>query len=230
MSSVRDLIKGSLRLLGVIAVGETPSADEQADALIVLNEMMDSWSTESLAVYSEIREEFSVSAGQSSRTMGPSGDFDTSRPLKVLRAGVMSTDAEIPIDVINQDQWADIVFKDTSGASPSKIYLEGTSPLETINIWPVPSASITLVLYSWKPLTAFTNLSATVDLPPGYAKALRYNLALELSAEYGVMPSAGVAAGALESKENIRRINSKPHYMDASQPAGTSRFNIYTGE
>ena len=49
-----DQINRALRLLGVLAEGETPSASESQDALMALNQMIDSWNTERLSVFSTI--------------------------------------------------------------------------------------------------------------------------------------------------------------------------------
>ena len=44
--TANDQINGALRLLGVLAEGETPSAATSQDALAALNQMIDSWNTE----------------------------------------------------------------------------------------------------------------------------------------------------------------------------------------
>ncbi len=41
--TAQELINGALRLIGVIAAGETPSADESADALAAFNAMIQNW-------------------------------------------------------------------------------------------------------------------------------------------------------------------------------------------
>ena len=46
-TTASDQINRALRLVGVLAEGETPSAETSQDALIALNQMIDSWSTES---------------------------------------------------------------------------------------------------------------------------------------------------------------------------------------
>ncbi|MEY2916064.1 MAG: hypothetical protein RL454_993, partial [Actinomycetota bacterium] len=43
-----DQINGALRLLGVLAEGETPSSATSQDALNAMNQMLDSWNTERL--------------------------------------------------------------------------------------------------------------------------------------------------------------------------------------
>lgn len=233
MATVRDLIRGSMRLIGAVATGETPSADEQADALVVLNDMLDSWSTEGLTIFAAVRESFSLTAGQSSYTLGPSGNFNTTRPTRIERAAVeLSTGAELPIRILSLDEWAEVTLKSTQSTIPQSAYIETSNPLETVNLWPVPNASGNLVLYSHKALSSFANVNDTVTFPPGYAKVLRYGLALELAPEYGKAADPAIAIQFTEAKENIKRANIKPSYMDSDVAGMTGRrgFNIYTGE
>lgn len=230
MATVRDTIRGSLRLIGAIAYGETPSADEQSDGLSVLNEMLDSWATEGLTIYETVREEFTLTAGQSSRTLGDGGNFDTDRPVIIERAKVMVSGLERDIREINVDEWADITNKTQSGV-PEVYFVAGSFPLQTLHFYPVPSASDTLVLYSKKPLSQLSNLSATLSLPPGYLQAIRFNLAVALAAEYGKSSPGEVVSIAAEAKANLKRMNHRPKFMvpDTGLPVPNRRFNILTG-
>lgn len=235
MSTARDLIKGSLRLLGVLATGENPSAEEQAEAFLALNEMLDSWSNEKLVINAKTREEFSLVAGTQSYTIGTGGVFNTPRPLRIENAMLedqsISPTIEYPVDIINEDQWAAIQIKDLGAQLPTKLYYETTSPLGVIYLYPKPTAANKLVIYPWKPLTSFASVNTTVDMPPGYYKALRYNLAVMLSPEYGRPVDQMVLSEAMESKENIKRMNVQPIYMTAdSATVGRKSFNIYSGE
>jgi hypothetical protein len=56
-------IERALRLLGVLAEGETPSAATSQDALMALNQMIDSWQTERLSVFSTQDQIFTWPAG-----------------------------------------------------------------------------------------------------------------------------------------------------------------------
>ena len=46
-----ELIKGSLRLIGMLAEGEEPSADTMQDSIMAMNQMIQSWDTERLSVF-----------------------------------------------------------------------------------------------------------------------------------------------------------------------------------
>ena len=236
MATVRDLIKGSLRLIGAISTGETPAADEMQDALSVLNDMTDSWSTENLIIISKAIETFNLVGGQQTYTMGVGGNFATSRPQKIEYAAVkdvgLSTPSEFPLSLLTVDEWSNIPTKSLSGGLPTKLYCDYANPLSNLILWPAPSVSKQIVITSWKPLTRFATIGALVDFPPGYAKALRYNLAIELCPEYGKSASPEVIQGAMEAKENIKRMNNKPLYITCDEGAtgGRKGFNYITGE
>lgn len=234
MATVRDLIKNSMRLVGIIGSTETPSADEQADALSALNAMLSSWSTEDLVIYQVTREEFSLTSGDGTYTMGASGDFNTTRPVEITRAMLEDQSGiptqEYPIEIITPEEYAQIATKDLQADFPTKLYPDYGNPLVTVTLYPVPSAANKLVLYSKKPLTTFTSYSTELTFPPGYEKALKYNLAIEIAPEYGKEPSATIVSQAIESKANIKRKNSKPRYLVTDHPMrGRKSFNVNEG-
>lgn len=234
--TVRELIKSSLRLIGAIASGETPSADEFTDSLSALNGMLGSWSNQSLLINSKKREVFNLVSGQQAYTIGTGGNFNTVRPTTILGAAILKTGSdpfESPLDLINQQQWAEILNKDTAGSLSQKLYAEGTFPLETINLWPKPDASDQIVIYSQKPLTTFISANDEVSFPVGYDRALRYNLAVELAPEFGRQLSPEIMAIAIESKSEIKALNSESLYLVSDAIFMNSvgnTFNISTGQ
>jgi hypothetical protein len=234
LSTARDLIKGSLRLIGALASGETPPADELQDGLSALNAMVGSWSTESLSVFYKVREEFTLTASQQSRTIGVGGNFDTARPIKIEAATIedqsSTSTPEYPLEILTLDQWAAISIKSVQSTLPSRLYYEPEYPLGVLYLWPIPTAANKLVLYSLKSLTSFTSLDTDLSFPPGYERALRYNLAIELVAEYGKSVSGEVGTIAVESKANIQRINIKENLLGMdSALLGGRPYNILMG-
>ena len=230
--TVRDLIKGSLRLIGSIASGETSTAAEEADALSSLNDLLENWSIEGLLIYQNIRESFALVGAQQSYTMGVGGNFNTVRPIKVVKANILFGQTEVPLELLTHQQWADVQTKSNQSNVPRSLYASGSYPLETISLWPTPANASNIILYSIKPLAAFATVNDVITLPPGYARALRYNLALELAPEYGRDPSAMVAMAAQDSKADLKRQNIQPVFMvsDAVGLIQNKLFNINTGE
>lgn len=234
MATAGDLIKRSLKLIGAISQSETPSSSEQSDGLDSLNDLIESWSAESLVIYSVTRETFSTVASQQTYTIGSSGDINTTRPQKIVKAILRQQNSpvyDVEIDLINLDQWESLGTKDTESSIPTKLYNDCGYPLSTLYLWPIPSEVKTIILHSWKPLTSFSATTDSISLPPGYMRALRYNLAVDLAPEYGISIAPEIAQIAQESKANIKRMNKKPRYL-LSDPA-LSRgggFDYRTGE
>lgn len=221
-------------LLGVLGEGETPSADQLRDGIDALKDLLASWGTEGFVVPSRVREEFALVAGQASYTVGAAGTFNTARPVEIEAASIKDENsnpaAETPLEVITLAEWAGIPLKEMTG-QPTKIYRQGTFPLETIYLYPVPDAAKKLVLYSRKALLSIANANTTLDLPDGYARAIRYNLAVELAPEYSKPVPNEVAAIAVESKTNIVRLNGEPSYLEVDRMfVGGRVFNMVTGE
>lgn len=225
-----------MRLIGAVAPGESVPASEATDGLATLNRMLDSWSNESLIIHAPVREVFSITASDGSYTMGTGGNFDTPRPIGIDRVTVKKTSGstviEYPVRIIrNAEEWSRIRQKELLTPYPEYVYLEETFPLTTLNLYPVPSASDSLVIYSRKPLSQVSTIAADLSLPPGYSRAIIFNLAIDLAPEYGRSTSQEVASIAMESKAAIKRTNDKPGYLRVDS-ALTSKggFNIFTGE
>lgn len=209
----QQLINSALRLINVLATGETPDAAMSSDALFVLNQMLDSWQAEQLMIYTILRQEFALNS-QQTYTMGPGGDFDVARPAKIDRLSIINLNnpaqpLELPLDYITDAQWQAIPVKLISSALPQVVYDDGAFPLRNLNYWPVPNQfPVKTAIYSWSALTEFADLGATqYTFPPAYFKAIRYNLAIDLAPEYGQQVQPAVAAQAISSKAVVKGIN-----------------------
>ena len=153
----RDIIKKAMLDIGAIGIGETPTAAEYQDGLLTLNLLLDSWSANGLTIPTVVREEFDFIPGQQTYTMGPAGNFVSSRPSKILYANAIENGIELPIDIITPEQWSEISLKSTEGTFPQCLYPENTYPLETLNFWPKPNTANKVVLYSEKAFSKITN-------------------------------------------------------------------------
>jgi len=237
MATPRDVINRALKLIGVLAQGETGTAAQLSDGLTTLNEMLESWSTENLMIHGETTENFDLVANQQTYSMGPAGDFATVRPIEILnltwRDNTVSPVLELPIEIIPQEQWKYEEVKETNSIYPTKAYINYTYPNLTVNFWPMPSSARQVSITSNKQLTTYSSLSTAMSLPLGYLKAFRYNLAEELAPEYGMMPSNDVAKHARISKANVKRQNIKLTRLKSEVSGLVGRrgsFDYRTGE
>lgn len=223
-----DIITGASRLIGVTFVSETLPADDANDALLVLNDMLDSWSNDGLMTYSSALENFSLT-GATSYTIGSGGTFNTTRPINILSAVVRLSNVDYPLEIITQDQYQlEINNKSVTSSTPQYLTYDNAYPLGTIKMFPIPSSGSTLYLDSFKPLSNLTLLTTTVDLPPGWKRALKYNLAIELAPHYGVEPTATIVRNALRSMGAIKASTSANNAMPF-MPSPIARYSILSG-
>lgn len=228
-----DQINRALRLLGVLAEGETPSAATSQDALLAMNQMIDSWNTERLSVYATQDQVFSWPAGEIRRTLGPTGDFVGNRPVLLDDATYYRAPSGVSygIKFINQDQYNGIAVKTATSTFPQVIFINETFPDVEMFIYPKPTQVLEWHFISVQELSQPAVLATQLHFPPGYMRAFTYNLAMEIAPEFGVEPSPQVQRIAMTSKRNLKRINNPNDIM--SLPYGVvankQRFNIYAG-
>lgn len=233
MATAGEIINGSLRLIGQLAEGEVPSADTAQDALAAMNQMIESWNTERLAVFSTETQVFSWPANVASRTIGPTGDFVGNRPIQVDDATYFRDSASglsFGIKLINQDQYNGIALKTVRSTYPQVLWVNDTYPDVTLTIYPIPTKVLEWNIVSVEQLSRPVSLSTDLTFPPGYLRAFRYNLACELAPEFGVEPSAQVSRIAMTSKRNLKRVNNPNDVMAVPYPLISNRqkYNIYS--
>lgn len=229
-----DQINGALRLIGQLAEAETPTAAASQDALTALNQMIDSWNTERLAVFSTQDQVFSWPPNVLSRTLGPSGDFVGNRPILLDDSTYFIDTASgisYGIKIINQQQYDGIAVKTVTSTYPQVIWVNMSYPNIEMYVYPKPTKVLEWHFISVEELTQPALLSTTLAFPPGYLRAFKYNLACEIAAEFGVEPSPQVQRIAMTSKRNLKRINNPDDVMSIPYAiVGTrQRFNIFAG-
>jgi hypothetical protein len=229
-----DQINRALRLLGILAEGETPSADMSQDALMALNQMIESWNTERLSVFCTQEQVFTWPAGEYIRTLGPSGDFVGLRPVLVDDATYYrdpGTNVSFGIKFINQQQYDGIAVKTVTSTYPQVCFVNMGYPDITMTVYPRPTRDLEWHIVSVQELDQPANLTTALHFPPGYLRAFAYNLAMEIAPEFGVEPSPQVQRIAMTSKRDLKRINNPDDIMSMpySLVATRQRFNVYAG-
>jgi len=234
MTTAGEQINGALRLIGQLAEGETPSAATSQDALSALNQMIDSWNTERLSVFSTQDQVFSWPPNVLSRTLGPSGDFVGNRPILIDDATYFIDPASgisYGIKIINQQQYDGIAVKTVTSTYPQVIWINMEYPNISMYVYPKPTKVLEWHFISVEELTQPATLTTTLSFPPGYLRAFRYNLACEIAAEFGVEPSPQVKRIAMSAKRNLKRINNPDDVMSIPYAIVSTRqrFNIFAG-
>jgi hypothetical protein len=184
--TARDLITRSLRIINVLASGETADATDASDGLLAFNHMLDMWSADRLLAYlvQEVGP-FSLTAGQSTYTIGLGGQIDTALPISIDYAFTRdSVGIDRKANPISSEEYAAIPLKTVGNTFPSVFWYFVTAPLGQIHFYPVPQGNLSLYLGVWQPFTEFASLDTTIVFPAGLESALVYSLAEVLAIEY----------------------------------------------
>ena len=227
MTTAIQVITRAMRLSGAIGKGEAADDDEAADGLAALNSMMASFSTERLNAYYIVEETLTLVAGTATYTMGSGGDLNTTRPTRVEDSCfIRYLSLDTPLQLLNFEGYAAIVDKTTQSNIPEYLFVDMQNPLARLTFWPVPSsASAVPHIFSWKQLQQFSSLTTEIALPPGHEEMIAFNLAVRWACpEFGQEVPKAVAAFAIQSKANLKRINSPAPIMRSEAGVMTRRW------
>jgi hypothetical protein len=206
--NVTQLITSALSLMGRLGPGRTAGPSELQAAFNCLNEMIDEWGSERLMVFQTVRQTFSLAPATQTYTIGPGGTFNTTRPTRIETANIIVSGFRLPIELVTADEYSQKILETTlTGQAPRVLYDDYATPLSTLYVWPVPSGSPTLEIFTWQVIGQFATLTDNVAMPAAYLKALRWGLAVAFASEVGHIPPTTVVEGAAQNKQRIERLN-----------------------
>lgn len=206
--TVQDFLIGAMRLINVGAAGETPGTGELADALSAFNDLLNAWNAEHHTIYTIATRTKTLVSGVGAYTFGTGGAINSPRPVKIESAGITQANGlRTPLALISSQDWAKLPEKTAQAKVPLKLYNDNDYPLANIRLWPVPSGTPTLDVNCWEEIAEPMILADTLDLPPAYNRAIRYNLAVDLAAEWGRTVAPEIAAIAQQSKAAVFTLN-----------------------
>lgn len=237
--TAQDIITRAARSLGFLGALEVLSAAFANAGLEILNTMLDSWAGEFLSAYAQQEITFIMAAGKSAYTIGTVGtpDINQVRPLGITDAFVTdSNNLDYPVMIVQQEIWNDIGDKNINSQIPTTIFLDSQFPLSVINIFPVPLLPYSMTIDTLLQQATFALLTTQLSMPPGYARAYVFNLAIEMmGAGYPCLLDekqlTALAKNASESKANIKRENIKEvvaEYDGAIVSKSYATYNIYS--
>lgn len=214
----QDLLNAAARLAGLLASGDTLQGNMPQECLLIAQDLIDEWQADGLKVFQENILTLPLTPDGVTQVyqLGPGGTgaFQVIRPAKIQRAGMLLTGSnpvqppEIPISVLDYEGWANIRVKNIPGNYPLNVYPDYAYPNMNLYVYQIPTLACSLVLYAWNPLLTFPDLNTTnVTFPPAYARALKYNLAIALMAEYKLPPDQIVMGIAQNSLAALKEVN-----------------------
>lgn len=143
------------------------------------------------------------------------GNFAIPRPLRIKPGFTRitasgNTGLDYWWDVASFDDYNEIGYKGVPGPWPYLVSLQQTFPYSTLWVYPNPQVAGEVHLFTDLILGDLTSTTQTLNLPQGYARALKKLLAIELAPEYGKNPSLELMRQAEEARTFIKSLNEMP--------------------
>ena len=175
----------SLRIIGAIAQGETPTATQYSEAAEALNMVVKAFMADGMPLWAMTEYSLTLVAGTSTYTI------TTPKLMKVVQAfnHNSSSNVDIPMRIITRDEYNRLGNK-TSAGNPIQVYHSPNRTDSTVKVFPTPDATAqtynTIKLVAQKPFEDFDSSTDEPDFPQEWFNALKFALALALAPEYGM--------------------------------------------
>lgn len=189
-----SIITDALKEIGVLAEGDTPSSAMANDALRALNRIMALLSNYGEFAYAPSSITMPLT-GQSSFTVGPSGQAVFDRPLRIDTAWTDLNGISFPCEVVDNQKFDAISFKGALSSYPSCLWYESLLPNGVVHVWPASTGG-TLTCRVLDLVNSFSNLTQSLVMPLGYEELLVKKLAVSIAPQYpaGVLSPLTVKA------------------------------------
>lgn len=207
MSTAQDIISGALQDLGRIAAGETPTTTVSTQGLMILNEIVSSWSRDGQITYVEKMSSTSLSIGLDAYTVGVGGTFNTTAyPQQVKGARCAYNGFQQGVTVLAMPDFERRIsnMDGTTASLIEAMGVDNAAPLRNARVYPMPNAACQVELSWWEPLTVFSALSSTFSFPvEGWEAAMRAELVVAWCPAFGLEATQTMAGNMQRFKARI---------------------------
>ena len=138
------------------------------------------------------------------------GDFAIPRPLRITGGYTRINALDFTLDVqATQDQYNTLLYKAQPGPWPTMAWYNPQMPYGILHVYQTPGQGGELHLFTDTILQNLA-LTQTFILPQGYARALKWCLALEIAPEYGKPVTIEMKKNADMALKMIKALNAQP--------------------
>lgn len=205
MTTAASLIDTAYVLAGYKDAREAVDGQDAAYGLGRLNDMLDSWNTQGLFLFTT--NEIVTTTSGSNITIGTGGTINTPTPVSLPNGSyVRISGLDYPITWISDEDYQLIPLKGTASTIPIFGNYTKGYPTGTLNFWPVQTLPAEYHIFVNTQLTEFATLSTDVALPQGYRRAITCSLAEELCVGLRE-PSPMLMRNAANARRAIRQAN-----------------------
>jgi hypothetical protein len=193
-----EVIKGALRILGVISQGQTPDASQTSDGAEALNILVKAWEADGMPVWAIKTHTFSLTASDGVYAIGSGQQVDLDKPERIYQVmrNDITSNVSIPLTNLTQQEYYNLSNRSQEGA-PTQYYWDDKTNASgstytnygNLYLYLVPDTSAaannTITFVYQAPFADFDSSTDVPDFPQYWLRALKYGLADEVALEYG---------------------------------------------
>lgn len=224
MPTAADIINLALKDVEIIGESETASAETLADALTTLNQMLALWSVSGVNIYAQTETSFTPT-GALSYTVGPSGNFNISRPTVIDHVYWRSDGVDYPVHILDTFEEYQAITSKTLIGQPDVAYYLPAATQGVLYLYPQPNTG-SLKITTRVKLPVYTAAADSLAIPPEFELAVRSSLAELLSINMGKKLRPDIAALAMKARKIMKRNNLKIKPLEVQHGHD---YNIETG-
>lgn len=182
-STRNDIIERAFRICGALSLGEAMSSEQSDQGVQALNDMVKSWQSKHVYLWTEYSNTLTLSASTASYAL----DTDP-YIIAIEKAFIRVSNVDTPIEVCSYHKYLDVSQKTTEATNPSLIATQWDrdTGLFTAYVWPVPNATGTIFYSGITRLKDWDTATSNGDFQPHWTDALTYGLAANLADEIGL--------------------------------------------
>ena len=172
---------------GLLQEGDEPNSEQLAKYMNRLNDLVNSWQTQGIKLWTIQTVTVPLVAGQGTYTLGPAGDVVMTRPLRVIEAYYLNTlvtpNVKTQLYCLSWDEYFRLSQTTQQGQLNSYFVDKGQTNL-TVKFWLVPDSTAAtngnVGLMVQNQITQVTQMNDTMNFPVEWMNALIWGLADEI--------------------------------------------------
>lgn len=186
-----QLIGGALRILGVVAQGESPKTEQITEAAEALNIMVKAFEADGMPLWGIAEYAMPMVAGTTLYVIGDGLAVDIPKPLKIIQAWNrdLTSKVDIPMRILTKQEYNMLGNKTTTG-NPIQLHYQPLRESGELTLFPTPDATAAannqIYFVYQRPFEDFLATGDSPDFPQEWLEVLKYGLAVRLAPEYGI--------------------------------------------
>tara|TARA_R110000803_G_scaffold163734_2_gene227419 strand:+ start:20 stop:685 length:666 start_codon:yes stop_codon:yes gene_type:complete len=191
--TVRAICTSALRKAQVVGMSETPSGDDMAEAVELLNMMLKAWQMSEYNIWT-------YTSGSLTLTTALSYTLDPVRPMQIITARLKQGGIELPMQVMTRQEYDNLPQKTSTGL-PTQFYYDRQREAAKLYVWPVlATAAGETIEYTYeREFEDVTDPDSVLDVPAEWWEATLYGLGARVAESYMLMAPLSMLAPRAQS-------------------------------